>query len=230
MTTAYTDLDAGEVPTGIYPPQHDSHLLIDAMIDSGSVSGARVADLCTGSGVVAIAAAAAGAAEVAAFDICPRAVRYARVRARERRVNVQFRRGSCLSATRFAPFDVIVANPPYVPQDPGEQGRVIPATAGPAYAWNGGADGRMVLDPLCAAVPQLLAEGGTFLVVQSEFADVPRTLSTLRALAMRVEVVAQQTIPFGPVMTAHARWLARTGLLEPHRREESLVVIRADAP
>lgn len=230
MTTAYTDIDAGEVPAGIYPPQQDSHLLIDAMIESGSVSGARVADLCTGSGVVAIAAAVAGAAEVAAFDICPRAVRYARQSARERRVNVQFRRGSWSSATRFAPFDVIVANPPYVPQGSGEEGRVISATAGPAYAWNGGSDGRIVLDPLCAAVPLLLAEGGTFLVVQSEFSDIPRTLSTLRALAMRVEVVAQQTIPFGPVMAARARWLARTGLLAPQRREEALVVIRADAP
>ena len=43
--------------------------------------GRRIAGLCTGSGVVAITAAAQGASAVTAFDICPGAVRCARVNA-----------------------------------------------------------------------------------------------------------------------------------------------------
>ncbi len=230
MTTAYPDCDAPEVPLGIYPPQQDSQLLIDAMIQAEVVPGARVADLCTGSGVVAIAAAAAGAAEVAAFDICPRAVQYARESALTEGVDVQIHRGSWSRAVEFAPFDVVVSNPPYVPQGPVDDGACIPATAGPAHAWNAGATGRAILDPLCAAVPLLLDEGGTLMVVQSEFSNVARTLSTLREHGMRVEVVAKQTIPFGPVMSARAKWLVRTGLLKTGRTEEQLVVIRADAP
>lgn len=229
MTTAYPDCDAPEVPRGIYPPQQDSQLLIDAMVRAGVVSGARVADLCTGSGVVALAAAAAGAAEVTAFDICPRAVQHARRSALAAGVNVRIHRGSWVRAVEVAPFDVVVSNPPYVPQGPVDDGAFIPATAGPAHAWNAGASGRAVLDPLCAAVPRLLEEGGTLLVVQSEFSNITRTLSTLREHSMRVEVVAQQTIPFGPVMAARAKWLTRTGLVRAGRAEERLVVIRADA-
>ncbi|MDY6999998.1 MAG: 50S ribosomal protein L11 methyltransferase, partial [Actinomycetota bacterium] len=74
MTSAYTDFDAPPIAPQVYPPQQDSQLLIEAMTDAGLAPGARVADLCTGTGVVAVAAAAAGAAQVSAFDICPEAV------------------------------------------------------------------------------------------------------------------------------------------------------------
>ncbi|MGZ8802383.1 MAG: methylase, partial [Mycobacterium sp.] len=116
------------------------------------------------------------------------------------------------------------------PQGPADDSGSIPANAGPARAWNAGADGRMVLDPLCAAAPLLVDEGGTLLVVQSECSDIKRTLSALQAHGMRVGVVAQQLIPFGPVMTGRAQWLMRTGLLRPGRHQERIVVIRADAP
>ena len=230
MTTAYTDFDEPAVPAGIYPPQQDSHLLIEAMTGTGLVSGARVADLCTGSGVVAIAASAAGAAEVTEFDICPQAVRHARQSALTEEVDVRVHRGSWSRAVEFAPFDLVVANPPYVPHGPVDDTDFIPVTAGPAQAWNAGADGRMILDPLCAAAPLLVDDGGTMLVVQSECSDIKKTLTALRAHGMHVEVVAQQFIPFGPVMSARAQWLTRVGLLPPGRREERLVVIRADAP
>lgn len=230
MTTAYTDLVAPAIPAGIYPPQEDSHLLIEAMNTAGLATDARVADLCTGSGVVAIAAATAGAAEVFAFDICADAVRHARKSALTEGVDVAVHRGSWARAVEFAPFDLVVANPPYVPQGPFDDSGSIPHTAGPAQAWNAGADGRLVLDPLCAAAPLLVDEGGTMLVVQSECSNIQKTLSALRAHGMRVEVVAQQLIPFGPVMSARATWLMKAGLLAPGRREERLVVIRADAP
>ena len=59
----------------VYPPQHDSQLLIDSLEKTELTPGRRVLDFCTGSGVIAIAAAELGAASVIALDICPRAVR-----------------------------------------------------------------------------------------------------------------------------------------------------------
>ena len=56
MTTAYNDWDKPVVAEGVYAPQEDSQLLIDVMDKTGLARGRRVADLCTGSGVVAIAA------------------------------------------------------------------------------------------------------------------------------------------------------------------------------
>lgn len=230
MTSAYTGFDSTATAAGVYPPQEDSLLLIDAMLDAGLAPGARVADLCTGSGVVAMAAATAGAAEVTAFDICPNAVRHARESALASGLDVHVHRGSWARAVEFAPFDLVVANPPYVPQAPTGDLEEIPSAAGPSRAWDAGPDGRLVLDPMCAAAPLLLDEGGTMLVVHSECSDVRRTLGALRAQGMRAEIVAQQVIPFGPVLSARAPWLMRTGLLPRGSRQERIVVVRADAP
>lgn len=230
MTSAYTEIDTPETSGEVYPPQEDSLLLIEAMAQAGITEGARVADLCTGSGVVAIAAAAAGAASVTAFDICPKAVQRSRQNALAAGVDVAVHRGSWARAVEFAPFDVVLANPPYVPEAPSDDTRLIPAAAGPSQAWNAGSEGRLVLDPMCAAAPLLLDEGGAMLIVQSECSNVKHTLNGLRAQGMRAEVVAQQMIPFGPVMTARAPWLMRAGLLPRGSRHERIVVIRADAP
>jgi release factor glutamine methyltransferase len=86
----------------------------------------------------------------------------------------------------------------------------------------------MVLDPLCAAASKLLASGGTMLVVQSEFAGPRETLAQLASTGLDAEVIAWQWIPFGPVLSSRAQWLEETGRLEPGRREEELLVIRAD--
>lgn len=226
MTTAYTD-PRGPISAveGVYAPQEDSHLLVDVMEKSGLVTGRRVVDLCTGSGVVAIGAALQGAAEVFAFDICSRAVRCARANAAAAGVDVSVHLGSWTRAAEFGPFDLLVCNPPYVPHAPGEDSEEV---SGPAWAWNAGRDGRLVLDPLCASAAELLVDGGTALIVHSEFSGVESSLDALNGCGLTAEVVAEQDIPFGPVLSARAKWLERMGRLQNGRRQEKLVVIRAD--
>lgn len=230
MTTAYFRRRVGQsvtVMNDVYAPQQDSQLLIEIMAASTLVTGRKVVDLCTGTGVVAVHAAAYGAASVTAFDICPKAVRCARVNALANGVTVDVHLGSWTRAAEFGLFDLIVCNPPYVPHNP-EDKDVLPRSVGPAQAWDAGGDGRLVLDPLCANVAELLAEGGSLLLVQSEFAEPRQTLASLTAAGLHVDIVGRQRIPFGPVMTSRARWLEKAGRLESGRREEELVVIRAD--
>ncbi len=215
---------------GVYPPQHDSQLLIDTLRKTGLARGRRVLDLCTGSGVVAIAAAERGAASVVAFDICPRAVSCTRGNAAYAGVSIDVLEGSWSGALDYAPFDLIVSNPPYVPTPPAGDTDVIPLTAGPARAWNAGVDGRMVLDPLCESAAGLLDVGGSLLLVQSALAGVDKSLEYLRGTGLDAEVVARQCIPFGPVLSARVSWLEVTGQIERGCRTEELVVIRADKP
>jgi release factor glutamine methyltransferase len=215
---------------GVYPPQQDSQLLIDTLEKTELAQGRRVLDLCTGSGVVAIAAAELGAASVTAFDICPRAVRCSRGNAVHAGVEINVREGSCSGALDYAPFDVIVSNPPYVPTPPAGDTDVIPMTAGPARAWNAGVDGRMVLDPLCESAASMLAAGGSMLLVHSALSGVEQSLRSLRSTGLHAEVVASQFIPFGPVLSARAGWLEATGRIQKGCRIEELVVIRADKP
>ena len=230
MTSAYTDLDTEVGPSDVYVPREDSQFLIDIMEKTGLAQGSRVADLCTGTGMVAIAACEQGASQVTAFDICPRAVHCARTDAAAAGVDVSVHLGSWARAVEFGPYDLVVCNPPYVPHDPSVDAAQLPPYIGPARAWDAGNDGRLVLDPLCATTSRLLAGGGTLLVVQSEFADPRSTLAALASAGLDAEVVAYQWIPFGPVLTSRAEWLEETGRLEPGRREEKLLVIRANKP
>jgi release factor glutamine methyltransferase len=214
------------IAEGVYEPQQDSRLLIRTLTRDIALDGRRVTDLCTGSGVVAIAAAEMGA-DVDAWDISPRAVRCAAANAKAVGVGVRVRRGTIGHALRRGPYDVVTCNPPYVPTPADVSAERIDPRSGCALAWNAGEDGRAFLDPLCAAAPRLIAKGGTMLMVHSEFAGVEQTVESLRAVGMSADVVASQFIPFGSVLSARATWLEETGRLEPGCRQERLVVVRA---
>lgn len=229
LTTTYP-APAISVGHNVYQPQEDSRLLVDAMHHCSLIPGRRVLDLCTGSGYVAIAAAEMDCASVTAFDICPHAVRCCADNAALAGAEVSVHEGSWLDAVDLAPFDVVTANPPYVPTPDGDDSGSICPSAGPSLAWNAGADGRLILDPLCEAAPKLLSDGGSLLLVHSAIAGVQQSLDRLKWAGMEGEVIASKWIPFGPVMSARAKWLEDTGRIPRGRREEELVVIRADKP
>lgn len=74
-----------------------------------------VLDLCTGSGVHALVAAR-HAKHVVATDISPRALRFAEFNAWLNGVtNIEFCRGDLFHAVEGRTFDLILANPPYIP-------------------------------------------------------------------------------------------------------------------
>ena len=209
----------------VYLPQEDSHLLIDTMLWRRPPRGLRVADLCTGSGVVALAAAAAGADTVHAFDLSPTAVAYARARAEAAGALIDVFHASWTHAASTGPYDLVVCNPPYVPQPRnGSDSLDLPV---PALAVDAGYDGRQILDPLCVAAPSLLTDGGLLLVVQSEFADIGATVRLLSEQDLVADVLAEKHIPFGPVLAARAQWLEDTGRLAVGKRIERLAVIAA---
>ncbi|GGP82190.1 HemK2/MTQ2 family protein methyltransferase [Saccharothrix coeruleofusca] len=208
-------------PPGVYPPQDDTRLLAEAMAYAGIRPGAHVLDVCTGTGALAVAAARAGAGEVTAVDRCRRAVFAAWANGRAHRVRVRARHGDFGDLVGERRFDVVTANPPYVPsQDVPDRG--------PARAWDAGERGRAVLDRLCAVMPLLLAERGIGLIVHSGLCGEEATLHQLRGGGLKASVVARRTVPFGPVMRGRARWLEDRGLIAPGQRHEELVVIRAD--
>lgn len=211
-------------PPGVYAPQGDSHLLREALRGVTFPPGARVLDICTGTGVLALAAARLGAAEVWAVDISPRAALAARCNAWLHRLPVHVVRGDFLDRTEGRRFDIVTANPPYVPcPDHRKAGR------GRARAWDAGEDGRAQLDRLCRAAPRLLTPNGTLLIVHSSLCEPEVTVRMLTEAGLKASVVARRTQPFGPVLHRRAVWLEERGLIVPTRREEELVVIRADA-
>lgn len=213
---------------GVYRPRSDTALLAGAIDELAREHGhqqrARWLDVCTGTGALALRAWAAGARDVTAVDRGRRAVLSARLNARRARTGIRVVRGDLLDAVRPRRFDVITANPPYLPSPE-------PAAAPPrgaARAWDAGPDGRLVLDRLCRDLPAALAPGGTALIVQSSLAGVDRTVGDLTAAGLDAEVVATARGPLGPIAAARADRLRALGLL-PADAQEELVVVRARA-
>lgn len=213
-------------PPSVYPPQGDTWLLARALRTAAIRPGARVLDLFTGTGAVALAAVRAGAGRVTAVDLSPWAVLAARCNAALRWAPVRVLRGDLTEPVEGEDFDVILANPPYV----AAPGRACPPRGGPALAWDAGPDGRALLDRLCTAAPPCLAPGGTLLLVQSALSDAGLTLALLRGTGLKAAVAVRATVPFGPVMRSRADRLRARGLVAPGQNTEELVVIRADKP
>lgn len=111
MTSAWEDVER-ELAAGALPPpfwafawaggQALARHLLDAPAE---VAGRRVLDLCTGSGLVALAARLAGAAEVVAVDVDPLAVAAVRANAAVNGLPVEVR---CVDLTAGPPPDVDV--------------------------------------------------------------------------------------------------------------------------
>lgn len=207
---------------GVYRPQVDTWLLATAIRQAAIPRGARVLDVGSGAGMLSLAAARAGAGEVLAVDLSWRAALTTWLNAVAHGVPVRVRRGDALDVAAGRRFDVIVANPPYVPS------RQDPPRRGAARAWDAGADGRAMLNRVTALAPLLLAAGGLVLIVQSGLSGVDRTLHQLRGGGLKASIVARRVVPFGPVMRARTEFLERAGLIEVGQRHEELVVIRGD--
>jgi release factor glutamine methyltransferase len=207
----------------VFRPRSDSWLLA-SLVHAEAGPGRRVLDLCTGSGVVALAAAESGA-EVSAVDVSRRAALTVRLNARLNGVRVDARRGDLLDAVDGT-FDLISANPPYLPADEDE----VP-TAGARRAWDAGADGRAVLDRICATVPERLRPGGSVLIVQSNVCGNEETLRRLADGGLQAEVVLRRRGEYGPLMRERLERLrSRGGLQEDLGDEEEVVVIRGRRP
>jgi release factor glutamine methyltransferase len=208
------------IPPRIYRPQADTWLLAGAIRQAAFPHLSSVLDIGAGSGALSRVAVRAGAADVLAVDVSRLAVLATWLNTRG--LPVAVRRGDALEIAAGRRFDVIVANPPYVPSPDG-----VPAR-GRARAWDAGPDGRAVLDRVCAVAPLLLAPAGLILIVHSGLCGVDRTLHQLRGGGLKASVVARRSVPFGPVLRGRRDFLVERGLIRPGEDVEELVVIRGD--
>ncbi|WP_212996295.1 peptide chain release factor N(5)-glutamine methyltransferase [Winogradskya consettensis] len=168
-TAAFRHLEL-QVGDGVFVPRPETELLAGWGIEH-TAAGATVVDLCSGSGAIALSVAdEAEPALVIAVERSPEALVYLRDNARTF-ASVRVQPGDVTDPNLLSDLhgrvDVLLCNPPYVPD-----GTPVPpevADHDPAMAVFGGADGLSVIRPVIKLAAALLRPGG---VVGIEHDDV----------------------------------------------------------
>ena len=106
-----------EVAEGVLIPRPETEELV-YRIAQNTKEGARILDIGTGSGAIAISLAKMiGRAKVVAVDISPKALAIAKRNAERLGAEVEFVEADALGdLSHLGKFDIIVSNPPYIPQ------------------------------------------------------------------------------------------------------------------
>lgn len=152
------------------------------------VRGKRVFDPFAGSGVLGLMALRLGAAHVDFLDVTSRAVEFQRANAARNGFSPQSY-GICQeSIERFEaeqPYDLVLANPPFVPTPPGIDGTLTSA-AGP--------EGNALVDVLLQKLERLLRPEGEalFYVMQLVAKDGPLVVRTI------ADTLTERTVELTP--------------------------------
>jgi release factor glutamine methyltransferase len=163
-------------PGRVFTPRRATEGLVDAALDRVGDREARVADIGTGSGAIAITLALrAPAIEVWASDTCAKALALARLNADRLGAQVHCVKGDLLDGLP-RDLDLIVANLPYLPTGGGYE--LEPAAA--VFSTGDGLDHYRRL--LAGAADHLAADGGVVIQFQREVLEAERSeLPWLRA-------------------------------------------------
>jgi release factor glutamine methyltransferase len=159
------------VDTGVLIPRPETEHVVERVLELG-LRPRSVLDVGTGSGALAVTLALElPAAQVCATDISPDALRIARRNALSLGARVEF--ACCdLAAALRGPFDLIVANPPYVPDGEIEGLQREIREHEPRVALSGGGDGLALYRRLLPQAAERLTPGG-WLVMEMGYRSEP---------------------------------------------------------
>ena len=174
-------------PTVFHPAYFLTSEFFASFIGRQDWTGKRVADVGTGSGILALAAARAGAAQVVAIDINPNAAAAAGENAAANglgdRVTVVC--SNLLAALAPHPrFDVILSSPPSFPGEPLDLAD---------RAWHAGEDYRDIA-LLFGQARERLAPGGRFYLLLSSDSDIEYLGMLVERAGFRWHLIAERSI------------------------------------
>lgn len=180
-----------EVSPAVLVPRPETELLIDTVLGLPLSAEARVFDVGTGSGCIAVTLAAERTRwRVWAVDRSAAALLIARRNALRHEVAVSLLLGDLVSAVG-PPWDLVVANLPYIPT-PGLADLPVEVGHDPVAALDGGVDGLDLVRRLLSELPRVLRPcGGAVLEIGDGQADAVSELaySAGMAVARRVRDV-----------------------------------------
>lgn len=139
-----------------------THLLI-TILKLMTLTGKKILDLGTGSGILAIFCAKHSSSKVYASDICNEAIKAAKINAKLNNVELNIRQGNLFSPFEDERFDIILFNPPFFP--------LTPSTVQEKTLFSG--KQHQVIQEFIKKLPSSLQEGGYAVVCFSSLSLPP---------------------------------------------------------
>ncbi len=199
------------VGPGVFIPRPETEALLEWALAQPLPAGPVIVDLCTGSGALAIAVAAARPhARVIAVDDDPTALEYARRNAEGAPVELV---SADVTVPELLPeldgtVDLVVSNPPYIPAGAELEPEV--AQHDPAHALFGGPDGMAVIGPIVGHAGRWLRPGG-WLAIEHDDTTSQQTVETISRTGLFTAITARRDLAGRPrFVTAR-----RAGMEEP---------------
>ncbi len=196
-----------EVNSDVLIPRPETELLVVTLLDkikerAGGSGGISIADVGTGSGIIAICAAKyVPAARIKAIDLSGAALAVARRNAEKHGVaeRIEFVESNLLSAEPAdASFDFIVSNPPYVSTSEMTELAIDVREHEPELALCAGERGTDLIAPLIEQAARLLKPGGAVLI----------EISPIISTAVESLIGTRPSLELGPTikdLAGHAR-------------------------
>jgi release factor glutamine methyltransferase len=183
---------AFQIHPKVYPPAEDTFLLAENLLIEKSD---KVLEIGTGTGIIAITASKT-AKKVIATDINKYAVNCAKKNVFLNKIfNVEIREGTLFEPVKNEKFDSILFNAPYLPTKDVE---IIDDEIN--ASWDGGIDGRAIIDKFINKLYDHLNFGGRIQLVQSSFSNIRRTIEMLERLGFKTVITAKKRIFFEEIV------------------------------
>ncbi len=168
----------------VYEPAEDTFLLAENLQVERKH---RVLEIGTGTGIVTITVSRK-CKTVVATDINPNAIKCATHNIiNNKAYNVEIKEGDLFEPVSDEKFDLILFNTPYLPTSEEEQ-----VDDELEAAWDGGADGREVIDRFLDELIDHLNPEGRVQLVQSSLSDIAKTLDKLGKMGFSASVTARE--------------------------------------
>jgi release factor glutamine methyltransferase len=180
----------------VYVPAEDSYLLADNLEIK---EGQSVLEIGTGSGIVAMYASRL-TDRITVTDINSDACLLAERNFKDNNIeDIEILFGNLFEPVENRKFDVILFNTPYLPTEDDE---VIDDTIN--YAFDGGLNGRKVIDIFLDEVGNHLNDGGIVQMIQSSLSGNQETLDKLDELGFIAEIKASEHFFFEDITLINA--------------------------
>lgn len=180
----------------VYIPSDDTFLLAENLEIK---EGQSVLEIGTGSGLVSMYASLL-TDNVTATDINYNALELAEKNFKLNNIaTIRLEFGDLFEPIKNEKFDVILFNTPYLPTDSED---IINDDLN--YAFDGGLDGRNVIERFLNEAPNHLNDNGIIQMIQSSLSDTEKTLDKLNQLGFIAEVAKSERFFFEEIVLINA--------------------------